>query len=109
MIEFNNYLDLPEDFTGVCKFLYNNSIRYYKNSLLHREDAPAIEHANGDKAWYINNLLHREDGPAVDCISGYKEWRYKNRDYGYDNDFTIESWKEKVEELKREEELSIFL
>ncbi len=46
---------------------------YYKEGtkILHREDGPAVEYANGDKVWYKNNLRHREDGPAVEC------WRYK--------------------------------
>ena len=42
--------------------------------LLHREDGPAIERANGDKYWYINGLRHREDGPAVELADGTKKW-----------------------------------
>ena len=40
----------------------------------HREDGPAVEHANGYKAWYIDGLRHREDGPAVEYINGDKAW-----------------------------------
>jgi hypothetical protein len=39
---------------------------WYKNSILHREDGPAIEWADGSKSWYIDGMLHREDGPAVE-------------------------------------------
>lgn len=65
---------------------------------LHREDGPAIEHANGDvewwryddphrdggpaindvegEYWYQNGELHREDGPAISRYEGtYLEWR----------------------------------
>ena len=42
--------------------------------IFHREDGPAIEDANGYKAWYINGKLHRENGPANEYINGGKEW-----------------------------------
>ncbi len=42
--------------------------------MLHREDGPAIEHANGTKCWYINNKRHREDGPAIEYVDGVKKW-----------------------------------
>jgi hypothetical protein len=44
------------------------------NGDLHREDGPAIEYANGDKAWYLNGKNHRENGPAVENAYGYKAW-----------------------------------
>jgi hypothetical protein len=46
---------------------------YYKDkamTILHREDGPAIERSNGDKAWYINGKRHREDGPAYEGADG---------------------------------------
>ena len=51
--------------------------RYYSDremNILHREDGPAIEYADGDKAWYIDDKLHREDGPAVETANGHKAW-----------------------------------
>ena len=44
------------------------------NGERHREGGPAIEWANGNKAWYLNGKLHREDGPACEWANGYKEW-----------------------------------
>ena len=44
------------------------------NGLLHREDGPAIEFADGYKAWYINGKFHRIDGPAILSTEGYKAW-----------------------------------
>ena len=52
-------------------------IHYYKDSscyVLHREDGPAREYANGDKFYYSNDLLHREGGPAAEYANGHKEW-----------------------------------
>ena len=50
--------------------------KYYYNSLnqRHREDGPAIERADGTKAWYIDGKLHREDGPAIEYANGTKAW-----------------------------------
>jgi hypothetical protein len=28
---------------------------YYLNGKMHREDGPAVDYANGNKAWYIND------------------------------------------------------
>ena len=50
--------------------------KYSKNGKLHREDGPAIERVNGDKAYYVNDKLHREDGPAVEYSNGYKVYWY---------------------------------
>jgi hypothetical protein len=48
---------------------------YRKDSLLHREDGPAVEYSNGSKCWYLNGLRHREDGkPAIEYFDGYKAW-----------------------------------
>jgi len=41
---------------------------------LHREDGPAVEHADGGKSWYLNGKVHREDGPAIEGASGTKSW-----------------------------------
>jgi hypothetical protein len=49
-------------------------VEYILNGYWHREDGPAIQHANGDKYWYLNGSLHREDGPAVEKTSGHKAW-----------------------------------
>lgn len=50
---------------------------YNKHGVLHREDGPALENANGDKRWFINGELHREDGPANEWIDGDTSW-YKH-------------------------------
>ena len=108
MILFKYYIDIPENFTGVCTVTSINVIYHYKDGKIHNESGPAIISKDGTKIWCINGYEHREDGPAVEFASGDKRWHYKNKRYGYDNDFTIKTWIEKVEYLKREEGLKIF-
>ena len=109
MKEFNSYQDISENFTGICKVINSGAIYHMKDGKAHRENGPAIVNKNGSKFWCINGLEHREDGPAVEYSDGIKQWWYKDICYGHNyDDFTIESWKEKVEQLKREEELKIF-
>jgi hypothetical protein len=51
--------------------------RYYKDrkmTIRHRLDGPAIEGANGGKAWYVDGQHHRLDGPAIEGAGGYKAW-----------------------------------
>ena len=78
------------------------SIRWYKwgTNELHREDAPAVEDANGDKSWWINNELHREDGPAIEYSNGYKSW-YLNGE-----PFCEQDWKRQIEKYNCKEENS---
>jgi len=40
----------------------------------HRLDGPALDYANGYKAWYQNGKRHRTDGPAIKYGDGYKAW-----------------------------------
>ena len=75
-----------KDIKSYCKVIIaNDSIRYIKNGCYHRIGGPAIEYPYGSKSWY-----------------------YKDKLYGLDDDFTNKTWKEKIIELKREEELEIF-
>jgi hypothetical protein len=51
--------------------------KYYSDkamTVLHREDGPAVEDANGCKEWWIDGELHREDGPAIEGDYGYDYW-----------------------------------
>ena len=47
---------------------------WWLNGKCHREGGPAVEWANGRKSWWINGKLHREGGPAVEYEDGHKEW-----------------------------------
>lgn len=48
--------------------------KWWLRDQLHREDGPAIEHADGSKYWYQNGKCHRSDGPAVIEADGNMEW-----------------------------------
>ena len=91
LVENIFYFESINAFTGVVKDK-DNDIAYYLNGKLHRTDGPAVEHANGDKYWLLNGKYHREDGPAVEYHDGDKEWWLNDKSYGYDDDFTNESW-----------------
>ena len=53
-----------ETFTGVVKD--KDSVAYYVNGELHRDNGPAIEWEDGTKEWYIDGNIHRENGPAIE-------------------------------------------
>jgi len=67
---------------------------WFLNGKLHREDGPAIEHANGDKSWYLNGKLHRVDGPAVEYKNGEKFW------FLFDYQYLESDWGKEVNKLK---------
>jgi hypothetical protein len=70
---------------------YANGYRaWYLNGLLHRTDGPAVEYANGYRAWYLNGLLHRTDGPAIEYGDGTCEW------YLNDEPLTFADWLDKT-------------
>ena len=78
---------------GGPAIIWNNGDKeWLLNSELHREDGPAIEYAGGTKQWLLNNKHHREEGPAIESCSGHKSWILNDKNYGYDDDFTNESW-----------------
>ena len=33
----------------------------------------------GDKEWRLNGVLHREDGPAIEWANGSKFWYYQGK------------------------------
>ena len=55
----------------------NGSKFYYKDkamTIIHREDGPAIEDADGTSVWYLNGRVHRMDGFAFETVSGHRAW-----------------------------------
>ena len=36
-------------------------------------------YANGDKCWYLKGKIHREDGPAIEWADGSKAWFLNDR------------------------------
>ena len=61
---------------GAPAVIFANGDRYwYQNGELHREDGPACEFFSGSKEWYLHGGHHREDGTAIDHADRHKEWR----------------------------------
>lgn len=59
-----------------------NGVFYYKDketTILHRENAPAIEWRCGHKEWWVNGKRHRKDGPAIEWPDGTKEWYFNGK------------------------------
>jgi hypothetical protein len=52
----------------------NGNKYWYRDGLLHREAGPAAERADGNKSWWRDSKLHREDGPAIEYANGAKSW-----------------------------------
>ena len=71
------------------KFYYKDgttSSKYDSSKEVHRTDGPAVEYADGTKAWYIDGKQHRIDGPAAEYSDGDKSWyiddeRYTKKDF----------------------------
>lgn len=63
---------MTEDSTTIVKL--TNRTEYRLNGILHREDGPAVEYANGTRGWYKNGIFHREDGPAIETLKGNQIW-----------------------------------
>ncbi len=85
----------------MLKLKINNSLEgifYFDKEtiMLHREDGPAAEYSNGDKAWYIHGKRHRVDGPAQIFGDGKLKW--------WLNDIllTKEIWFEKLSKAQKE-------
>ena len=47
---------------------------WFQNGQTHRVDGPAIEYSSGRREWYQSHVLHRLDGPAVEYADGTYEW-----------------------------------
>ena len=41
--------------------VFKNKTQWYQNGLLHRDDGPAIEWADGGEMWFKNGEYHRGD------------------------------------------------
>ena len=68
---------MPE---STCEIDHLGNKRWFNSDgKLHRLDGPAVEYADGYKAWYRNDKLHRVDGPAIEYPSGRKEFYVRGK------------------------------
>lgn len=74
----------------------------YKNKIFDNKIKPSMyiyffnKNRKPNKYWFVNDQLHREDGPAIEHANGNKDWFLNGTDYGRNEDFTNESWKKFV-------------
>ncbi len=63
--------------------VFDDRTEWYKSctDILHRENGPAIELADGDKYWYKGGKKHRLDGPAIEYANGEKLWYIEGKKY----------------------------
>ena len=54
---------------------------WFLNGKYHREDGPAREWNDGGESWYLNGKRHREDGPAIEWADGDKWWYLNGIEY----------------------------
>ena len=59
---------------GVIEEYEGGTLLWWLNGECHREDGPAVEHADGHRSWYLNDKLHREGGPAREWGDGSRSW-----------------------------------
>ena len=60
---------------GNSKIIIHNGDRWHlKNSIIHNDDGPAYEGADGAEAYYSEGVLHNRGGPAIILADGTKEW-----------------------------------
>ena len=65
---------------------YANGIKaWFIDGKRHREGGPAIEHPDGSAFWFIDGKRHREDGPAVERANGKKFWYFDGKQYLFED------------------------
>lgn len=69
-----SYLDAVPSLEPQMSETSRGDLRYEIAGVLHREDGPALERANGTREWYRYGELHRDDGPAVELENGGQVW-----------------------------------
>ena len=51
-----------------------------KHFLYHKKNAPAL-HSEDAKVWYKHGVLHRENLPSIEYADGRKEWFFEGKKY----------------------------
>jgi hypothetical protein len=57
----------------------DGTTEWYCDGKLHREDGPALEGADGTTHWYRDGKRHREVGPATEWADGNKSWWHEGQ------------------------------
>jgi len=67
---------------------------WFRNDKLHRDDGPAVVHADGTQTWYRDGKLHRDDGPAIISADGSQSWYRDGKFYGSGRRQILRLWQE---------------
>ena len=65
-----NYTKIEKHYYEDDSSILYRTMYYNDEDQIHRTDGPAIEWADGSKAWVINNNYHRIEGPAEIYVDG---------------------------------------
>ncbi len=68
-----------------------------EETLLHRDDGPAVEMVDGSVEWWKHGQLHRIDGPAVENVDG-REWWFRGK---LVDAYSLDEFKKHIAYLKR--------
>lgn len=63
---------------GPARLFKDGRIIYFQNGFIHREDGPAEVYLDGSYAYSKNGNYHRDDGPAVVNSEEIQYWKYGN-------------------------------
>jgi hypothetical protein len=68
----NHTSDTHDGSQNVVKIEWENgAVEHYQNGVLHKEDGPALIHANGSREYWINGQRRtREFGPSIEWADG---------------------------------------
>ena len=70
--------------TGPAVQYADGTKAWYLEGKRHRVGGPAVEYADGSKSWFLDGKQHRVDGPAVEYASGSKEWYLEDKRHRVD-------------------------
>jgi hypothetical protein len=82
-IEYLNDKDQPHRLENQPAVEHANGTKaWLVDGKRHRLDGqPAVVWANGDKSWWVDGQRHRVDGPAIDWAYGDTEWWVAGKQY----------------------------
>lgn len=90
VVKLKTYTFRHPNFTGIS-ILLDGTIRFYKAGSIHKNNGPA----------HIRTIVNNNNFDKL--------WVYNGGVYGYEDDFTIKTWKIKIKQIKQIEKFKIFL
>ena len=89
-LKLNSWFEIDESqyiwyiLQGYTIDVNKDRVKWIMDGKPHREDGPALIHADGAQEWYVDGKRHREDGPAVICADGTQVWFLNGASYTED-------------------------